>query len=249
MKKLFLITSFILALGATLLAQDCATGYCPATITVHHKAGSVSPITANITYEVIKISVSSTTNKCFITRNLGATSAPANYSTPSYASNGWYWQYNRKQGYYIGASSTFVLTPSIAAGGWLTSNSESSNWTAANDPCTLTLGASWRLPTVAEWAYCASPGLISVTYHWTNVIASNSAPLKLNDAGLVEVNGATMNAGPGTGKVYLWAGDGGNASPYTTAGAIFYNSLSATGSVMQAVTKTAGLPVRCLRTY
>ena len=237
MKKLFLAACFILALGATLLAQDCATGYCPATITVHHKAGTISPVTANITYGVTTTSASGT-KQCWITRNLGATTAPTNYNDVTYTANGWYWEFNRKQGFSM--TSGGVITP--AASNWVSSINETSNWITANDPCTLLLGTGWRLPTYTEW---------------NNVLTTYSTPasafslLSLTQSGAITSNGWIYT--PGTNV---------NGGPYGMGGHWSSTSASATGAYTGWLMwangsgvgvgenpKTWAVPVTCLRTF
>jgi len=78
-------------------SMGCETGFCPPSITVHHYAGSVAPVDATITYEVVESNLSGST-QCWITRNLGATSAPTSSTVSTEAQSGWYWQFNRKQG-------------------------------------------------------------------------------------------------------------------------------------------------------
>ena len=56
------------------------------------------------------------------------------------ASAGWYWQFNRKQGY--------KHTGTTVIPAWnTTSIDEDSDWIPANDPCAIELGAGWRIPT------------------------------------------------------------------------------------------------------
>ena len=71
-KHLLVLAGAMLLWLAGLQAQDCATGFCPAIIKVHHKAGSISPITADIAYPVVESSLSGE-QKCWIAQNLGAT--------------------------------------------------------------------------------------------------------------------------------------------------------------------------------
>ena len=52
MKKRMYLFIALFAGAHGLYAQDCAKGYCPSTIVVHHKAGDLSPIGADITYNV-----------------------------------------------------------------------------------------------------------------------------------------------------------------------------------------------------
>jgi len=138
MKKLMYL--FIaLFLGASgLYAQDCATGYCPPTITVHHKAGDLSPIGADIIYPVVTVG-----STCWLGQNLGATAAVTGTSPNSSAAiDGWAYQAGSKKGW-VSTSAGLVGAP--------TSYTMSGSWAAANDPCTLSLGSKWHVPTQTEW--------------------------------------------------------------------------------------------------
>jgi len=156
MKKRMYLFIAIFVGAHSLYAQDCATGYCPATITVHHKAGDLSPIGADITYNVVKVGT-----LCWIAQNLGASTAPTAWSNAGGNYDGWVYQAGLKQGY-VNSSPALVNISS-----W------PSTWPAATDPCTLTFGSVWRLPTAAEWiasynstwSLSAQPNLASVNYY------------------------------------------------------------------------------------
>lgn len=170
MKNIYITLSLVLFSVLGLQAQDCATGYCPATITVHHFAGPVSAVDAVITYGVVETALTGS-NKCWITRNLGATVGAASATDPSDAAAGWYWQFNRKQGY---ASSTVNRTPDIF---WVNTIVESGDWLLANDPCRLLLGGTWRLPSSTDWTNADANGA------WANSTDTYSSVLKLHAAG------------------------------------------------------------------
>jgi len=232
LKKLFLSAGLVLAMSGALRAQDCATGYCPATITVHHKVDAVSPVTVDITYGVVATSLSGT-QQCWITRNLGATTQATAWTDATAASAGWYWQFNRKQGY---SYSTGSRVPNTT---WITPISESSDWVAANDPCTLLLGSTWRLPIQSELTNV----LNSIGNGATNYLAWYSSVLKMHAAGYFD-----------TTPTYYAPGTTNNWTIYWTATAsTIYNGygLNATASnnVIAATSKPCAAPVRCLRTY
>lgn len=229
MKKTFLSVGFVLAMSGTLHAQDCATGYCPASITVHHKAGSVSAVTQDVTYGVDKNSYSGTV-ACWITRNLGATMQATSATDATLASAGWYWQFNLKQGY---SYSTGSRVPNTI---WKTSISENSAWVAANDPCTLLLGATWRLPTSTEWSTTAT----TIGSYTASVLYASS--LKIHASGLLNsVTGVNYN----TGSIgYYW----GSTNSSLTQGTDLYTATSAGGSETTE-DKTLGFGIRCLRAY
>jgi len=120
--------------------QGCAQG---STLTVTHNAGDVAPSTRTVTYRLVQTDLSGA-SKCWIAQHLGADRQALSDTDFTEASAGWYWQFNRRQGY---AHDGVDRTPALA---W-PSISENSNWTSANDPCTLLLGAGWRIPTSTEW--------------------------------------------------------------------------------------------------
>jgi len=232
MRKLFFVICIFAVAGTVIHAQDCATGYCPVTITAHHKAGSVAPRTVDIIYEVDKNAYSGTT-QCWIARNLGATTQATSVTDNTDASAGWFWQFNRLQGYYYNAS---VRAPATT---WITAISESSDWLSVNDPCTLLFGPDWRLPTNTEW---------------TNVIANLSlttgnlgyaSALKLHLNGVV--NGSTGAVSGIGARGYYWSG---TQVPTNGSRGYYTNVISATQPVTASNpgTKPTGMGVRCLRT-
>jgi len=239
MRKLFLYISLFLALGTASRAQNCATSYCPANITVHHVAGTVSPVTGDITYGIVPVTISGVT-KCFITRNLGASSAAAS-ATDANGSGGWYWQWNSKQGIIYAGGST--VTPSSA---WITSAAAFGTvaaWTAANDPCTLLLGSGWNIPTKSEWTSLLSNlSITSIATGYTSVLKLTTSNTAWTNSGLT----ANLQwCGGGTVYSYWWASDGfsgSNVTPLTIGTTVSWSLSSGTPNTYSA-------SVRCERTY
>jgi len=119
---------------------------CGNSFTIKHTAGiNGAPVTKTITYGTVMTTLSGA-NKCWITQNLGASQKATSEGDVSDASAGWYYQFNRVQGYDWN-STTNICTPTS----YETSISENSNWIVSRDPCTLLLGNGWRLPTYTEW--------------------------------------------------------------------------------------------------
>jgi len=228
MKKLFLFAGMVLAMSGALRAQDCATGYCPATITVHHVAGLLSPVTVDITYGVDKNTYSGTT-ACWITRNLGATQQATAYNDATAASAGWYWQFNRKQGY------SFTTGSRVPNTTWNANISENSTWTSTTDPCTLMLGSTWRIPTITEYqSLITAVGNVGIASYYNTT-------LKLHNAGQTDQYGNSTNS---VGSIcYTWL----NAMSSSTLGFILYISSNAASASTD--TKSYGHTLRCLRTY
>lgn len=115
-------------------------------------------------------------DKIWLAVNLGATGQPENSVDDSPARSGWFFQFNRKQGFYHNGNN---LTPQ-----WkLNDIHEDSAWEIANDPCRLLLGGTWRLPTVEELrAFQAAPVNQGGMGEGNRTSAFNST-LKLHAAG------------------------------------------------------------------
>lgn len=115
-------------------------------ITVSHKVtNGVAPVDATITYDIYWTS-SSGTRKGWITKNLGATREGSAANEKNINSSGWYFQFNRKQGYQSDENTRIPNTT------WIKNIVEDLNWQLFNDPCRLELGGKWRLPTMTEWS-------------------------------------------------------------------------------------------------
>ncbi len=155
---------------------------CGSSINVNHVAGVVAPISKTVTYGTVT-NIPGETTKCWITSNLGADHQATAVNDASEASAGWYWQFNRKQGYKNDGS---TVTPVWT----ITSINETSDWLTANDPCTSELGAGWRLPTSTEWTN------LDVTGNWNDWFGPWSSGLKLHAAGiLLRGDGSLTNRG------------------------------------------------------
>ena len=158
---------------------------CGASFTINHQvSGGVAPVAKTVTYGTMT-NVPGETAKCWITSNLGADHQATSISDNTEASAGWYWQFNRIQGFKQDGT---TLTPAWT----ITSISETSNWTTANDPCVIELGTGWRLPTKTEWTNVDG----SSGGNWTNWNGPWNSGLKLHGAGFLDFpNGALINRG------------------------------------------------------
>jgi len=90
-------------------------------------------------------------DKMWLAVNLGATSSPESSVDNGPSRAGWYFQFNRKQGFHHNGS---TVTPR-----WRVQEIiEDSEWKIENDPCRILLGGTWRLPTVEELrAFMSAP--------------------------------------------------------------------------------------------
>ncbi|MDX9906985.1 MAG: PEGA domain-containing protein [Bacteroidales bacterium] len=153
-------------------STDSKTGgfTCGNSFTVTHVAGKVAPETKTVTYGTVSTDLTGK-NKCWITQNLGADHQASSATDNTEASAGWYWQFNRKQGYKHDGP---TRTPKTA---WKSFISEQSDWQITNDPCALLLGSGWRLPAKSEWDKAVTSG------GWDNCTETYAGALKLHAAG------------------------------------------------------------------
>jgi len=199
---------------------------CPDTFSIAHVAGfNGAPVSKKVLYH----SVSSTMSGkavCWTTQNLGADQQATALTDATEASAGWYWQFNRIQGYKHDGT---TRTPATA---WAAIN-ETSNWISTNDPCVRLLGSGWRIPTSAEWQ-----NVYGVPQNWTNNASAFNSVLKLHNGGYLNSSSSSL-AGRGIQQGDYWS----STMSSTTNGFDFYN----VGAVLSADTKSYGFSLRCLR--
>ncbi len=201
---------------------------CPRSFDVIHTAGlNGAPVSKTVTYHSINTSISGKA-ACWLTQNLGADHQATSMNDASEASSGWYWQFNRSQGYMHDGS---TYTPSNAWTTWTSSISESSDWASANDPCNLLLGLGWRIPTKTEWTKAVAP-----PQYWINATTAWKSVIKLHNGGYLNYsNGAIVSRGS---DQYLWA-----STQYDSSyGDCIYGGYSIT-----YLTKPYATPLRCIR--
>jgi len=163
---------------------------CGSPIIKNHVAGNVSPVTKSVTYGTVT-NIPGATTKCWITSNLGADHQATAVNDATEPSAGWYWQFNRKQGYKHDGT---TRTPNTT---WITTINENTNWTAVNDPCDLELGTGWRIPTSTEWTNVDASG------GWTTWSGPWNSALKMHAAGNLNYsNGLLVSRGSGG---YYWS--------------------------------------------
>jgi uncharacterized protein (TIGR02145 family) len=201
-------------------AFECGTATVPVS---HDPSDGASAEMKNVTYGTVSMG-----GNCWIDRNLGASVIASSSTDNTESAGGWFWQFNRKQGYKHTGS---VRTPNTT---WITSINEDSNWTAANDPCLETLGQGWRVPLYSEFNVLLFDFGISTYLGWY------SSPLKMHAAGrLASASGSLVNRGL-DGR-YMTASQSANSDAHVL---VFG---SQTGNAMSQTEKASGFSVRCIR--
>ena len=196
------------------------------TITVNHVAGSVAPVTKTTTYGTVT-NIPGELAKCWITSNLGSDHQATAVDDATEASAGWYWQFNRKQGFKHDGT---TLTPNTT---WITSISETSDWITANDPCNIELGTTWHLPTYTEWYNVDNAG------GWTTWTSPWNSGLKIHAAGYLSYSVGSLGDRGSIG--YCWS----STKKDATNG--FYLGFLSGGSDVSYSNKAYGFSARCLR--
>ncbi|MEE4116788.1 MAG: hypothetical protein V2I37_11500 [Marinilabiliaceae bacterium] len=201
------------------------TELCPSSLSVTHSYGDVAPATRSLTYEVIESSISGEP-KCWIARNLGASNQATSSTDNTEAAGGWYWQFNKKQGYRHNGTAYF---PAVT---WITSIDESSNWEAVNYPCALLLGTGWRIPTGTEW--------FNVYYGlgWSSREDAYNSVLVLHPAGsLSYLDGSLLNRG--------WVGNYYSSTQTSNTTATALNIYTSVSTYMAG--KAGACTLRCIK--
>jgi len=197
----------------------------PLTI-VHAIANGVAPENKTVTYGTVSSSLSGA-QKCWITQNLGSTNQAISETDATEAAAGWYWQFNKKKGYKNNGTLTSPTFPTS------NTNTETVNWETIKDPCTLELGAGWRIPTLTEWTNVNSANLRAQAY---------AGILKMHAAGYISTGTSSVLTERGS-KFFYWSATSNDVTYgkglviYTTS---TYNQISNND-------KDAGLSVRCIR--
>lgn len=97
---------------------------CNPLVKIHQAGLNGAPEDKTVTYQTISTSVSGAP-RCWITQNSGADKEATSVTDTDQASAGWYWQFNRLQGYIPVGTTSF--SPSYAWDTWLKSNNENSD--------------------------------------------------------------------------------------------------------------------------
>ncbi|WP_222538528.1 hypothetical protein [Pedobacter polysacchareus] len=210
--------------GTGFSAQVSSFKICNPVTAVHLAGLNGAPVDKTVTYGTVSTSLT-TEPRCWITQNLGSDRQAISETDDSEASAGWYWQFNRKQGYKHDGTTRTPAAP------WTNTISEGSDWTPAQDPCALLLGTGWRLPTFTEMKTT-----IGIPQMWNTRVEGYNSILKLHPAGTVGSNGNFTTRY----NLYYWSA---TSSTATTAKMLYQNGAFSTSDN----NKAEALPVRCLK--
>jgi hypothetical protein len=193
--------------------------------TITHVAGDVAPVTKTVTYGTAPII--SIDYQCWITQNLGADHQATSVDDATEPSAGWYWQFNRKQGYKHDGT---IRTPNTE---WIVGINENSEWLAANDPCAIELGTGWHVPTHYE---------LQMADDWNDWSDAWNSELKMHAAG--SLGGLFENdpgelLGRGT-EGYYWNKDQLDNDGFR----LFFTSYYCQIGIYE---KSSGYSIRCLK--
>jgi uncharacterized protein (TIGR02145 family) len=208
------------------LKDGSITFPCGPPITINHVAGDVAPINKTVTYGTVT-NIPGEESKCWITSNLGADHQATAVDDVTEASAGWYWQFNRKQGYKHDGTTRQPNTI------WINAISENSDWIAANDPCSLELGSGWRIPTSTEWTN------VDVIGNWHNWNGPWNSGLKLHAAGYLYYSDGSLNYRGSAGS--YWSSI--QLSDYSSRILFFTDG----NSIMFNYKKGYGFPLHCIK--
>lgn len=188
----------------------------PELIIQHLTNNNVAPINKDTSYKTTILSQEP--SKLLITSNLGSDIENI---------NGWYWQFNNKQGYLPNFEIFYLRTPDTE---WQKIE-ENSNWNDINDPCLCELGENWRIPTIEEW--------INISKDWQNSTDGLNSNLKLQSSGMIMENGEQLYQYGWSGR--YWSKDQENLQ-YA-----YYLDLNTETARIYSNNKSNGFTIRCIK--
>jgi hypothetical protein len=218
------------AYGDELLFYTLPIFSCGSAITINHIAGAIAPINKTVTYSTVT-NIPGEPNKCWITSNLGADHQATTVDDTTASSAGWYWQFNRKQGFQIDGT---MLIPEEKWVYW--ELIENCNWYHSNDPCGYELGGSWRIPTYTEWYN------VDISGNWHDWAGPWDSGLKLHAAGIIYYYSFGIQFESLIGG--YWSTDQSQSDSHYGYGLVFTSDYS---KLKNDLYKGYGLSVRCLR--
>jgi uncharacterized protein (TIGR02145 family) len=212
--------------GLERFGKKTITFVCGNNLTINHLlTNGIAPENKTVTYGTVSSSLSGS-QKCWITQNLGSANQATSESDATEAAAGWYWQFNKKKGYQNNGTATSPSFPTTSTTGTV-------NWEATKDPCTLELGAGWRIPTEAEWTNVNRTNLRAQAY---------AGVLKMHAAGYI-TQGTTPTLTDRGSKFFYWS----STSSSSTLGRALVISTTTTYNQISGNDKDAGYSIRCIR--
>ncbi len=205
---------------------DPDTGFrCGENLILNHVAGDIAPVNKTTSYATVT-SIPGEPDKCWIMSNLGSDHQATSKNDATEASAGWYWQFNRKQGFMhdgVNVSPSWTVS-------WIEENSD---WQSNVDPCTLELGAPWRIPTYTEW------NNVYLSGGWVNCDGAWNSGIKLHAAGFIGYHDGSLNQRGSTGASWSSIQD----SSWGGLHLFFDGTICETNFYYKAM----GFTVRCIR--
>jgi len=182
-------------------------------------------------YKLVESNWKGGEDKIWIELNLGATGYVKDVTDDTGRRAGWYFQFNREQGYFHDGS---TLIPDDA----FDNVDESSNWEINNDPCRIAFGGNWRVPTDNEWASFRIASSSDGGMDSGDRDDAFNSLLRLHAAGAIDSGeNLTLRGDYGT----YWSSDQFNDSQASFLFIVESNSGVTEGS------KSGALPIRCVK--
>jgi len=211
---------------------------CGSTLNIHHNTSNkVAPETVFISYETVSSSSGYGTKRCWITKNLGASVSASSISDASAAARGWYWQFNRKQGYKVPGNG-IPYGATIPSGFSYYSPFNPLNWSADNDPCTIEFGAGWRIPSKTELNY--------VYYNQDYTKSFVLGTLHLHNAGILFNDTGTYTYTNEGGTITLYPGESGGWMSNTSSVSSYSHEYLNPNSGSSTLNPGMAASVRCI---
>jgi NOL1/NOP2/fmu family ribosome biogenesis protein len=186
----------------------------------------------NRSYKLVESNWKGGENKIWIELNLGARDYVKDVTDDTGIRAGWYFQFNRKQGYFHDGSSRTPGDP-------FDDIDESTDWDIDNDPCRAAFGGDWRVPTQNEWAAFRIASSSDGGMDSGNRDDAFSSLLRLHATGLLDNSGNVSTRGL---NGYYWSSD--ETSNENGRGIYFSSSGS---DLLTNMSKSAAFTVRCVK--
>lgn len=186
----------------------------------------------NRSYKLVESEWKGGVGKIWIEKNLGSTGPVKNENDSNGGRAGWYFQFNRTQGYYHDGSSR---TP---GGSWDSDGAGKGDWDINNDPCREAFGGNWRIPTAAEWSDFRSAPKSDDGMAGGDLSDAFNSLLRIHAAGVIIISGDLDERGSSVG---FWTSDQANSDDGD------YVWITSSDSMMDTGPKAGATPLRCVK--